>query len=99
MYRKTEQITIRVNPILKDKFIVAIWFLDISAVLLEFMQTYVREYEKHILVAKPIPTRTDKQWIYDIITKIHGVKLSPERYDEMLSLYPKTKKNIAIYWD
>lgn len=98
MYRKTEQITIRVNPILKDKFSVAIWFLDISAVFSEFMQTYVREYEKNIW--QPIPLRIDKQWTYDLITNVYWIKITKERYDEILALYPKTRKqNRAIYWD
>jgi len=99
MYRKTEQITIRVNPVLKDKFMVSIWFLDVSAVITSFMQEKVREYEEHINNMKPIPVRTDKQWLYDIITQIHWLKITKEKYDEILALYPKTRKNIALYWE
>lgn len=97
MYRKTEQITIRVNPILKDKFSVAIWFLDISAVFSEYMQTYIREYEKSIW--QPIPTRIDKAWCYDLINNIYWIKISKDRFDEIQAMIPKTRKNIAIYWD
>lgn len=96
MYRKTEQITIRVNPILKDKFIVAIWFLDLSAVLSEYMQTYIRKYEKDIW--QKIPIRTDKQGAYDIITNLHWIKISKERYNSLSELYPKSRKDAVLYW-
>ena len=97
MYKKTEQITIRVNPILKDKFIVAIGFLDLSSVISAYMQMYVREFEEHLPKMKPVPVRTDKQGMYDLITTFYGIKITKERFDELLALYPKTRKNVAIY--
>ena len=99
MYKKTENITIRVNPILKDKFFVSCWFLDISAVISQFMQDYVREYEKHIKDIKPIPVRTDLDWLYDLITKSYWIKITREKFDELKSLYPKTRINRYIYGD
>ena len=96
MLQKNDNINIRCNSILKDKFIVAIWFNDISAVFTDFMQKTVREYEKNI--AK-IPVRTDKAWLYDLITKVYWIKINERTFYEILNFYPKTKKNIWIYGD
>jgi truncated hemoglobin YjbI len=61
------------------------------------MQKLVRDYEKQIWQA--IPVRTDKQGRYDLITHIYWVKITEEEYDELLALFPKTRKDIALYWD
>jgi sarcosine oxidase gamma subunit len=48
MFYKTEQITIRVNPILKDKFTVALGFRSFADFFTAEMQKLVRDYEKQI---------------------------------------------------
>lgn len=93
---KNDTITVRVNPILKAKFEVAIWFLWVSDSISYYMQNIIRDFEKQYWI---IPTWADKNTQYDIITKMFWVKLSKKRFEELLESYPKTKKNIAMYWD
>lgn len=94
MLQKNDNINVRCNSLLKDKFIVAIWFCSISDVFTAFMQDTVRKYEREFW---KIPWRMDKQWLYDLITKTYWVKISERSFYEILNFYPKTKKNIWIY--
>jgi hypothetical protein len=91
---KTNSINVRVNPVLKKKFEVAIWFLWLSDVISAFMQDYVRDYENKMW--KIIPVWIDDDSLYNIITQLHGVKLSRSKFDELQSYYPKTRKDIYI---
>lgn len=118
---KSDTLGIRVHPVLKAKFSIAIWFLDFSSVFNDFMQDYVREFElKHGV----IPVKVNKETQYEIVTKLLwnkinknlfeeisqdmqykiitediGIQITRERYDELISHYPKTKKNITLYGD
>lgn len=91
---KTDTINIKVNPILKKKFEVSIWFLWMSDVISAFMQKYVRDFEKDLW--KPIPVSIDDSTAYNIITQIHWVRLSKTKFDELKSYYPKTRKDKFI---
>lgn len=93
---KNDSLTIRLNPILKSKFNIAIWFLWLSEVLNNMIQDYVRDYEKQFWV---IPVSTNKSDQYDILTKMFWVKINQSRFEELINSYPKSRKGIAIYWN
>lgn len=94
--QKSDTITLRINPALKRKLEVAKGFLQLSEVISWLIQQYVREFEKQYGL---IYVSVDKKTQYDIITKMYGVALSPERFEELWDFYPKTRKDIAIYGD
>ena len=94
--QKSDTITVRINPALKRKFEVAKWFLQLSDVIGILVQDYVREYERQYGI---IPVSIDKNSQYDIVTKMYWISMTPDRFKELLSLYPKTKNNKAIYWN
>lgn len=78
-FYKEDNLNIRINPILKDKFHIATWFAWISATLNTFIANYVRDYEKQYWVI-PMSIKTKEK--YDIITKFYWVKLSKKLYDQ-----------------
>ncbi len=93
--QKSDTITVRLNPCLKQKLEVAKWFLNLSDIIWVLIQDYVRDFEKQYWV---IPVSIDKNSQYDIVTKMYWVKMSPERFDELLHIFPKVRNNIAVYW-
>ena len=76
---KQETLCIRINPILKDKFHIATWFVGISAAINTFIANYVRDYEKQYWV---IPLSINSKEKYDIITKFFWVKVNKKLYEE-----------------
>lgn len=93
---KNDILTVRLNPILKSKFNIAIWFLSISEVLSRFIQDYVRDFEKQFWV---IEVSVNKDTQYDIITKMYWVKIDKQRFKRLIEAYPKTRKNTPMYWN
>ena len=91
---KNKLLTIRINPLLLDKFQVSVWFCDVSSVITQFMQQTVRDFEKQYWV---IPVWTDLDTKYDILTKMFWVKITKQEAEKLLKFYPKTRKDIHIY--
>jgi len=92
---KSDNINIRINPILKQKFMVSLSFLSLSEVLNGFILNYVRDFEK---IYWTIPVWWDKTTKYKIITEIYWLKISKTDFEYLEGLYPKTNKDIALYW-
>jgi len=90
---KTDTITIRLNPWLKQKLSVAKWFLNVSDILWVLIQNYIRDYEKQYGIIKVSLNEAEQ---YDIITKMYWVKLSKNKFDELLDVYPKEKAGRAL---
>lgn len=78
-FYKEETLSIRINPILKDKFHIATWFVWISATINTFIANYVRDYEKQYGV---IPMNIKTKEKYDIITKFFWVKFNKKLYEQ-----------------
>lgn len=90
---KTDTITLRINPWLKQKFEVAKWFLNVSDVLWSLIQEYVREFENQYWVINISLNRAAQ---YDIVTKMYWVNISKKSFEELLDIYPKERKGIAF---
>lgn len=76
---KDDNLSIRINPILKDKFHIATGFVWISATLNTFIANFVRDYEKQYWV---IPMSIKSKEKYEIITKFFGIKVNRKLYQE-----------------
>lgn len=92
--QKSDTITFRLNPALKRKFEVAKWFLHVSDILGLLVQDFVRDFEKQYWI---IEVSLDKSSQYDIVTKMLWINITRTRFDELWELYPKDRKNKAVY--
>lgn len=79
-FYKEDTLTIRINPILKDKFQIAVWFAWISATINSFINNYVRDYEKQYWV---IPIHLTNALKYDVLTKFFWIKINKKIYQEL----------------
>lgn len=78
-FLKEDTLTIRINPLLKDKFHIATWFGGISATINIYIANYVRDYEKQYGII-PLSIKTKEK--YDIITKFFWIKVNKKLYQE-----------------
>lgn len=83
-FYKEDTLNIRINPILKTKFHIAVWFAWISATLNSFINNFVRDYEKQYWI---IPINLDNSLKYDVITKFFWIQLDKQLYKKMDHLW------------
>ncbi len=86
--------SLRINPILLEKFQVAIGFENVSASITAYMQKVVREFEAQYWVIPVGGVEADTK--YDIITRLYWVQINRKEFDKLLKFYPKTRKWIYI---
>lgn len=79
-FYKEDCLNLKINPILKLKFHIAIWFQGMSATITSFISDYVRDYEKQYGI---IPITLTNDIKYDILTKFFGVQLDRQTYKKL----------------
>lgn len=79
-FYKEDTLHVRINPILKTKFHIAVWFAWISATINSFINDYVRDYEKQYWV---IPISLTNSIKYDVLTKFFWIKIDKKLYQNL----------------